>query len=357
MRNTVRALIDLAALTHNLSVVRGLCGQSRIMAMLKADAYGHGAVPAARALAAAEGFAVARLEEALELRESGIAQRLLLLGTLLDPQELALCSRLQIDVTAHDAGSVAAIAEAARASPLRVWLKLDSGMHRLGLDPQAFVSADRQLSGLPGVIELVHMTHFSSTRDMDAPAMVRQLAVFGQSHALDSVRDVSVANSATLIARPALRAGWVRPGIMLYGVNPLGAAYPLALKPVMQLRARVLAVRAIPAGDTVGYDGCWTAARASRIATLGLGYADGYPRQAPNGTPVWINGAELPLVGRVSMDSITIDATDCAGVAVGDEATLWGPQLPAAVIAERAATSTYALFTGIGRRVTREYID
>ncbi len=357
MRNTVRALIDLAALAHNLSVVRGLCAQSRIMAMVKADAYGHGAIPAARALAAADGFAVARLDEALELRESGIGQRVLLLGTLLDQAEYALCSRLQIDVTAHDAGSVADIAEAAQRHPLRVWLKLDSGMHRLGLDAQAFVSADRQLSGLPGVTELVHMTHFSSTHDMDAPAMARQLAVFGQSHAADAARDVSVANSATLIARPALRSGWVRPGIMLYGVNPLGSAYALPLKPVMQLRARVLAVRTIPAGDAVGYDGCWTAARVSRIATLGIGYADGYPRHAPNGTPVWLEGATVALVGRVSMDSITIDVTDCAGVAVGSEATLWGAELPAAVIAERAATATYQLFTGIGRRVTREYTD
>ncbi|MGA8707306.1 MAG: alanine racemase [Steroidobacteraceae bacterium] len=356
MRNTARALINLAALTHNLSVVRGLCAQCRVMAMLKADAYGHGAVAAARALAGANGFAVARLDEALELRESGIGQRILLLPTLLDPEEYALCSRLQIDVTAHDADSVAGIAQAARAQPLRVWLKLDSGMHRLGLDALAFIEADRQLSALSGITELVHMTHFSSTRDMDAPVMARQLAVFGQSHAVDAGREVSVANSATLIARPALRSGWVRPGIMLYGDNPLAAAHPLPLKPVMQLRARVLAVRAIPAGDSVGYDGCWTATRASRIATLGIGYADGYPRHVPNGTPVWINGATVALVGRVSMDSITIDVTDCGGIAVGDEAVLWGPELPAAVIAEKASTATYQLFTGIGRRVTREYI-
>lgn len=356
MRNTARALIDLAALTHNLSVVRGLCPQCRVMAMIKADAYGHGAVGAARALDNADGFAVARLDEALELRESGVARRILLLPTLLDPDEYALCARLQIDVSAHDAGSVADIAQAARAHKLRVWLKLDSGMHRLGLDAQAFIEADRRLSALPGVTELVHMTHFSSTRDMDAPAMARQLAVFGQSHAADANRDVSVANSATLIARPALRSGWVRPGIMLYGDNPLAASHPLSLKPVMQLRARVLAVRTIPAGDSVGYDGCWTATRSSRIATLGIGYADGYPRQLPNGTPVWINGATVPLVGRVSMDSITIDVTDCSGVVVGEEAILWGPELPAAVIAERASTATYQLFTGIGRRVTREYI-
>ncbi|HEV7986152.1 MAG TPA: alanine racemase [Steroidobacteraceae bacterium] len=355
MRNTATALIDLTALTHNLGVVRAICPESRIMAMLKADAYGHGAIPAARALGAADGFAVARLQEALELRQAGIAHRLLLLGTLLDQDDLALCSEERIDVTAHDAGSVAAIAESAGRWPLRVWLKLDSGMHRLGLDPAAFAEASRRLSTLPGVTDLVHMTHFSSTHDMDSPAMVRQLARFDGGHATDPAHSVSVANSAALIAKPALRSGWVRPGIMLYGDNPLGITDALPLKAAMCVRALVLAVRQVARGDSVGYDGCWTAERISRIATVGIGYADGYPRHAPNGTPVWINGRTAPLAGRVSMDSITIDVTDVADVSVGDEATLWGPELPAAIIAERARTATYELFTGLGQRVTREY--
>jgi alanine racemase len=355
MRNTANALIDLTALTHNLQVVRGLCPQSRIMAMLKADAYGHGALPVAGALSAADGFAVARLMEALELRQAGVTHRLLLLGTLLDQEDLRLCSELSIDVTAHDPGSVAAIAAAARRWPLRIWLKLDSGMHRMGLDAAAFAQAGRLLSALPAVTELVHMTHFSSTHDMDSPAMLRQLSHFADSHATDPSRSVSIANSAALIARPALRSGWVRPGIMLYGDNPLGSAHALPLRAVMRLTARVLAVREIACGECVGYDGRWTAERASRIATLGIGYADGYPRHAANGTPVWIRGRSVPLAGRVSMDSITIDVTDCAEVGVGDEATLWGPELPAAIIAERAQTATYQLFTGLGQRVTREY--
>jgi alanine racemase len=356
MRNTATALVDLAAMAHNLQIVRRLCPQGRIMAMLKADAYGHGAVAAARALRAADGFAVARLLEALELREAGVDHRLLLLGTLLDQNDLALCSRLQIDVTAHDAGSVAAISEAARQLPLRVWLKLDSGMHRLGLDPTGFIAAERQLAALPGVTEVVHMTHFSSTHDLESAVTARQLACFAQCHAIAPARSVSVANSAALIARPELRTGWVRPGIMLYGDNPLAASHPLPLRPVMRLSARVLAIHQLAPGESVGYDSCWTAERASRVATVGIGYADGYPRQAPNGTPVWIGGQTVPLAGRVSMDSITIDVTDGTDVKVSDEATLWGPELPAAIVAGRVRTATYALFTGISRRVTREVV-
>ncbi len=355
MQNTASALIDLSALRHNLEVIRRLCPDSRIMAMVKADAYGHGVVPAARALVSSDGFAVARLKEALELREAGFSQRLLLLGTVLDATELGLCSAAAIDVTVHDAGSLIAIAAAAAERPLRVWLKLDCGMHRLGLDPDNFRTARQRLAALPGITELVLMTHFSTTHEIDSPVMARQIARFQAAVEGHPAAQLSAANSAVLIAHPALRLGWVRPGITLYGDNPLGIQHPLPLRAAMSLRAVVIAVRNIEAGESVGYDGCWTAARPSRIATVGLGYGDGYPRHAANGTPVWIRDQRVPLVGRVSMDSITIDVTDCAGVAVGDQVLLWGPELPVAVIAEWARTASYELFTGVGRRVTREY--
>jgi len=355
MQNTASALIDLSALRHNLDVVRRLCPDSRVMAMVKADAYGHGIVPAARALSSADGFAVARLKEALELREAGFQHRLLLLGTLLDEAELGLCSAAEIDLTVHDAGSLAAIAASAANRPLRVWLKVDCGMHRLGLDLDSFRNARRRLAALPGVTELVLMTHFSGTHEMDSPVMMRQIARFNAAIEGHPASQVSAANSAVLIAHPALRSGWVRPGITLYGENPLAIQHPLPLRAAMSLRAIVIAVRDIEAGESVGYDGCWTAVRPSRIATVGIGYGDGYPRHAANGTPVWIRGQRVPLVGRVSMDSITIDVSDCAGVAVGDEAMLWGAELPAAIIAEWARTASYELFTGVGRRVTREY--
>ena len=361
MLNTASALIDLAALRHNLDIVRALCPHSRILAMIKADGYGHGALPVARALARADGFAVARLQEARELREAGISQRLLLLGTLLEPEELEQCSAHDIDVTAYDEASVEAIVGCAARHPLRVWVKLDCGMHRLGLEPVAWIRCARRLAAVRGVNELIHMTHFSTTRDMTGLVMRQQIERFTSCHealrcegAVEAA--VSVANSAVLIARPELRAAWVRPGIMLFGDNPLAAAHPLPLRAVMTLRSRVIAVRSIGTGESVGYDGCWTSQRPSRIATVGIGYGDGYPRHAANGTPVRINGREAPLAGRVSMDSLTVDVTDLDHVATGDEVTLWGAELPAATIAEYARTASYELFTGLTARVAREYI-
>ncbi len=357
MQNTVSALIDRSALSHNLQLVRALCPGSRIMAMIKSDAYGHGALPAAGALAAADGFAVARLKEARQLREAGVTHRLLLLGTLLEQQELVWCSEQNVDVTAHDERSVEAIADCARVRPMRVWLKLDCGMHRLGLDESAFVEAGRLLAAQPGISELVHMTHFSSTRDMAGATMAHQAGQFAAAHAADPGHAVSAANSAVLLARPDLRGDWVRPGIMLYGDNPLGASHPVALRPAMTLRARVIAVRSISAGESVGYDGRWTSARASEIATIGIGYGDGYPRHAANGTPVSINGEIAPLVGRVSMDSITVDVSDCSkSVAVGDEAILWGAEPTVSRVAECAGTASYELLTRVGGRVDREYV-
>ena len=357
MLNTASVQIDLNAMRENLAVVRSLCPDSRILAMVKADAYGHGIVPVAKALAAADGLAVAHLNEALLLRAAGITQRLLLLATLLDEAELARCSNQNIDVTAHDQASVAGIAAVAHRAPLRVWLKLDSGMHRIGLDPSAFVAADRLLCRHAGVSELLHMTHFANAADPDSTAMDSQLSCFRKCHQANPAAQVSLANSAALIARPETRADWVRPGIMLYGDNPVAARQPLPLRAAMTLRAHIVAIRNIAANESVGYYGRWTSARPSRIATVGIGYGDGYPRQAANGTPVWIDGQLAPVVGTISMDSIGVDVTDCQSAAVGGVVTLWGPELPAAMIAERASTISYQLFTALSQRVNREYLS
>ncbi len=356
MLNTASVQIDLNALRENLAVVRSLCPHSRILAMVKADAYGHGIVPVAKALAAADGLAVAHLSEARLLRGAGVTQRLLLLATLLDEAELVWCSNQGIDVTAHDQSSVAAIAAVARHAPLRVWLKLDSGMHRIGLDPGAFVEADRVLSRHAGVAELVHMTHFASAGDPDSAAMDLQLSCFRKCHQANPAAKVSLANSAALIARPETRADWVRPGIMLYGDNPVAARQPLPLRAAMSLRAHIVAIRAIAAHESVGYHARWTSTRPSRIATVGIGYGDGYPRHAANGTPVWIDGQLAPVVGTISMDSIGVDVTDCQRASVGGVVTLWGTELPAATIAEHASTISYQLFTALSQRVNREYL-
>lgn len=355
MLNTTRAVIDLAALRHNLTVVRALSPNSRIMAMVKADAYGHGLVAVAKALPNADGFAVARLDEALQLRRAGIEQRVLLLGTLLDNADLQLCSTQQIDVTAHDVATAQNIANIVAQYPLQVWLKLDSGMHRLGLSSADFAAAEELLRDRAGVIELAHLTHLSSSDDMDSSATNIQLRAFDKVRA-NSKRAASVANSAAIIAHPATRSDWVRPGIMLYGVNPFGEAHEVILKPVMSLRANVLSLRHIPSGDSVGYNRTWTAQRDSVIAAIGIGYGDGYPRHAPNGTPVWINGQLAKLAGRVSMDTITVDVTDNKNIEVGDEAVLWGSELSVELVAKHARTISYELLTAIGHRVPREYL-
>jgi len=321
---------------------------------VKADAYGHGLLPAAQALATAEGLAVARLEEALQLRRAGIGRRLLLLGSLLDAGDLELCAAERIDVVVHDETTAELVCRR-RGVPLHIWLKLDSGMHRLGLDAEAFRAVDARLQRAHAITDRVHMTHFSSADELDSDRTHRQLEVFAAAHA-GSDAAVSVANSAALIARPETRADWVRPGIMLYGDNPLAASHPLPLQPVMTLSARVLAIREIATGEAVGYGASWVCPRPSRIATLGIGYGDGYPRHAGNGTPVVINGQRAALVGRVSMDSITVDVTEIDSVRVGDEAILWGAQLPAAEVARCAGTISYELFTSIGSRVSRDYI-
>ena len=356
MQSTVRAEIDLGALRHNLNVVRELCPHSRVMAMVKADGYGHGLLHTAKALDGADGFAVARLHEALTLREAGVGQRILLLATLLDASDLALCSKLQIDVTAHDPMSVEAITSQSEKTPLRVWLKLDSGMHRVGLTPRAFVEADQVLSACRGVLELIHMTHFSCADHVTPAVTSRQLACFWESHRTDSRSKVSLANSAALISRAETHADWVRPGIMLYGVNPLGSRQPLPLAAAMTLKAKIIAIREIQVGECVGYNGRWLSHRPSRIATVGAGYADGYPRHAPDGTPVFVKGFQVPLIGQVSMDSLAIDLTDTKNILVGDEVVLWGPQLSAATIADFADTIAYELFTSVQKRVIREYI-
>lgn len=325
------------------------------MVMVKADAYGHGMLTVAQALAQADGLAVARLDDALLLRRSGLRlQRILLLGSLLDAGALETCAHEAIDIVVHDMATVDRICARHKATPLRIWLKLDSGMHRLGLAPEEFRLADTRLRAQPGVEEIIHMTHFAASEDFSIDSAQRQLTCFQTCHG-DSDSAISVANSAALIGRPETRGEWVRPGIMIYGDNPLQVSHPLPLQPAMTLLARVLALRHCVAGERIGYNGLWTCPTDCTIATLGIGYGDGYPRHAGNGTPVWIRGARATLVGRVSMDSITIDVTSIEGVRIGDEAELWGKHLPAAEVARHADTISYELFTGVNQRVTREY--
>lgn len=354
------ATIDLAAIRHNLQQVRQLASTAKIMAMVKADAYGHGLVEVAQTLKAADGLATARLEEALALRNAGINTPLLLLSAPLDIEGIQQCAEHDIAMVIHTLPTAQLLSDSSLTKPVDIWLKLDSGMHRLGLNATELIETEKLLKASANVQSIVLMTHFSDSEQEDTETTRHQIEYF--STCVGSLPySQSLANSAAIIKHPDTHKEWVRPGIMLYGANPLPIESdlhtPVELLPGMTLTTKVLAVRTVKKGDSVGYNGRWTAEKDSTIATLGIGYGDGYPRHAGNGTPVVINGQRAYLVGTVSMDLITVDVTHCEAINIGDEAILWGDALPAEEVAAHAKTISYELFTSISKRVPRIYIN
>ncbi|MBB3046282.1 alanine racemase [Litorivivens lipolytica] len=352
MDYTAWADIDLSALSHNLSQVRRCAPHSRVVTMIKANAYGHGLAEVARHLdGLADKLGIARFSEAQHLRQQGIATPLLLMGTLLSAEALRYCAGNQIAVAVHTLDQARLIA--GLDTPMELWLKIDTGMNRLGLSPEEALEAYHLLAHPDQGHQLLLMTHFSSA-DEHTPATASQIHSF--DHVAQQVADLpaSLANSAAIITQPKSHRDWVRPGIMLYGSNPTDQ--PIDLKPVMTLKAKILAIKEVGAGNSVGYNRSWTAKENSTIAALGIGYGDGYPRQLPNGTPVLVNGQRFPIVGRISMDICSIDISSATlQIAVGDHATLWGEGLSADEIASRAGTISYHLFTGVTPRVPRHY--
>lgn len=352
MSRPVRALIDPRAFRHNYFLAKRLAAPACAWAVIKANGYGHGAVTLARALSEADGFGVASLEEAVELREAGMRHPIILLGGCFETGELAEAVRLKLQLVVHSPQQLAMLEAAAIEEPLALWLKLDTGMHRLGLDAAQFRQVVQRLGAGPHQLNLI--THLASADELDSDCTTRQIRAFRDMTA-GLAWPASLANSAGLVAWPDSRADWVRPGIMLYGSSPFAGEHPVAseLQPVMTLSSRVVAIRDIAAGEYVGYGQTWRAQRPSRIGTVAIGYGDGYPRHAPSGTPVLINGQRVPLVGRVSMDSIGVDLTDVPDAVVGDEAVLWGRGLDVNEIARAAGTISYELLTGVTARVPR----
>lgn len=351
--------ISLAALHHNLRRVREAAPYARVMAMVKADAYGHGARVVAEALAEADGFGVALLDEALALRAAGIRQPVTVLEGVFSDEEMFEAVRHGIDVVVHHEPQIGFLERCRLTGPVNVWLKLDSGMHRLGFAPEAAVAAFRRLRAARVTGRLGLLTHFACADDLASPLTDRQLTRFRavqQVIAQGGGEDVqeSLANSAGILAWPAAHGDWVRPGIMLYGGSPFAGqdAESLGLRPVMTLTTRLIAVRELKAGESVGYGATWTAERDTRIGVAGIGYGDGYPRHAPSGTPVLVNGRRVPLAGRVSMDMITVDLGDLPAQP-GDPVVLWGEGLPADEVAAHAGTLSYELFCKVTARVRR----
>lgn len=349
---TTRALIDLSALQHNLRRVREAAPGKRIMAIIKADAYGHGLVRIARALASGvDSLGVARLEEAVRLRDAGIGQSITLLEGFLEAAELAVIVQHQLDVVVHRLEQIAILEQTSRKQPLSVWLKVDTGMHRLGIALSDAKSAWQRLQSCSSIKTLGVMTHLANADDRGDNFTLQQLECFAEATAgINTPR--SIANSAGILGWPASHAEWVRPGIMLYGVSPFtgGRGEQEGLQPVMTLCSRLIAMNRLRKGDAVGYGGTWICPEDMPVGVIAVGYGDGYPRHAEPGTPVLVNGRRVPLIGRVSMDMITVDLRSQPQAQVGDPVILWGKGLPVEVVAQHASTIAYELLCGAARR-------
>jgi alanine racemase len=348
------AVIDQSAYLHNLLMIERHCSPAQLLAVIKADGYGHGMIEMARA-AGLRSLAVATPEEASRLIDEGIDNTIWVLEGPFSPACLALSSRHgSINWVVHQLSQLQMMAERSESS-YQVWLKLDSGMHRLGFQSEqvasalAFIAKTKNLS-LQGV-----MTHFAASEELDSPSALKQIQCFDhllQSNGLSDLPQ-SLANSGAIINFAQTCRSVVRPGIASYGAMGVES---LALKPVMSLQSAVMALHHVPVGESVGYGGIWTAERPSIIATIAGGYGDGYPRHAKNGTPVLVNGKRAPLAGRVSMDMLTVDVTALSEVQVGDPVELWGRDLAVEEVATCADTISYELLTSVTARVPRVYL-
>lgn len=351
MTRPSQAIIDLGALRHNYLLARRL-QDGPTLAVLKANAYGHGSVQCAHALAdVADGFAVAFLGEALTLREAGIRQPIVLLEGVFHANELALVQQHQLWTVVHHEAQVRMIEQLNDVHGLRVWLKVDSGMHRVGFRPEQVADAYKRLLCTGKVLDITFMTHFARADEPNSDATAKQLAVF-ESAIEGLAGGRSICNSAGILEWPEARQGWGRAGIVLYGADP--TPYEHALQPVMSLQSEVFAVRTLLPGEALGYGGTFVAEESVRVGLVAVGYADGYPRRAPNGTPVSIDGQKSQLIGRVSMDMLTVDLTHLPDAGIGSKVELWGKQVDVNAVANAAGTISYELMCNV-RRVPLVY--
>lgn len=347
------AVLDFSALRHNVERVREYARGTKIMAVIKANGYGHGLERIADALGMVEAFAVARVDEGVRLREAGIGQRIVVLEGFTQQTELDLLRRFGLEPVIHVGAQVDLLESVAAAQSLSIWLKLDSGMHRLGFNNKEFTVAYHRLSHCRAVRQPISlMTHLANADHFDDDMTLRQFQQF-QRVTTGFTGERSVANSAGVLGWPECCADWVRPGIMLFGASPFvdknGRDYDL--KPVMTLRSRLLAIKSLQSGDAVGYGGEWVCSRPIRMGIVAVGYGDGYPRSAVSGTPVLINDQRAELIGRVSMDMISVDLSDCVSAKIGDSVVLWGEGLPVEEVARCASTIPYTLLCGVTQRV------
>jgi alanine racemase len=354
MARPILAYIDLSALEHNLQVARRATS-ARIMSVIKADGYGHGLIRVAEALAATDGYALLDIGDAVSLRESGFRQTMLLLEGFFGAKELPIIAEYDLSCVIHSAWQVAMLDAYPGNGTLDVWLKVNSGMNRLGFTPQQAALVMEQLRRHRAVRDITLMTHFANADE--ACGIAEPLALFNDLAAAHRVAR-SLANSATLLRYPKAHGDWVRPGIMLFGASPFAhgggeqtSAQQLGLKPAMTLSSRIIATQELRAGDEVGYGALFRAEHNMRIGIVACGYADGYPRNAINGTPILVDGQRTRTLGRVSMDMLYVDLSTLPQADVGSRVVLWGAGLPIEEVARAAGTVSYELMCALNKRV------
>jgi alanine racemase len=355
MRPT-KAYVDLDALRHNLGVAQHLAPGSKNVAVIKANAYGHGMLEAARALGSlAQALAVATIDEAVSLRDAGVGGPLIVLQGAPCRSGVEEAAARGLWLMIHTGGQLEQLLGARVTEPLGAWIKVDTGMHRIGMTVEEATTAIEAIERSDKVNHPpVLCTHLACADEVDNPMTAEQVdrfRTFSDHYDLP----LSIANSAGIMHWPASHGDWNRPGIMLYGADPAGTFGDTCLRPVMRLVSEIMAVRTLAPGEGVGYGQRWKARVPSRIGTVSIGYGDGYPRHAGNGTPVWVKDRRVPLVGTVSMDMITVDLTGHDDIAAGDPVELWGPNIPVNEVAEFAGTIGYELLAGMTSRPPRVY--
>ena len=353
------AKISSFALKHNLQVIKEKAPQSKIIAVVKANAYGHDVIFVSSALEQmVDCFAVARLEEALALRSSGIIKPILLLEGFFNEKDLPILAVNNIETVVHNREQLDALKEVTVPSPIKVWLKIDTGMHRLGVALDEVDYFYNELKKLPQIQpHLGFVSHFSRADELNSDYTELQISRFLEA-TQDKEGERSIAASGGILFWPQSHLEWIRPGIIMYGISPtdsVGANFGLI--PVMNLTSSLIAVRYHKKGEPVGYGGLWTSPKDTKIGVVAIGYGDGYPRDVPEGTPVYLNGRIVPIVGRVSMDMLTVDLGTNSQDKVGDEVILWGKELPIETVAKFTGILSYELITKLTPRVITEYVD
>ena len=349
MPRPIYAKLDLSALESNLEVARRATS-ARIISVIKADGYGHGLLRVAEALSATDGYALLDIQDAVQLREAGFRQTILLLEGFFSAEDLPVIAEYNLTCVIHNAEQIALLDAHPGSGALDVWLKVNSGMNRLGFAPQQVAQAMELLRRHRAVRDITLMTHFANADE--ARGVAEPLAMFNDLAGPYSAAR-SLANSAALLRYPETHGDWVRPGIMLYGASPFPevGAQQLGLRPVMTLNSRIIATQSMRAGDEVGYGALFRAEHSMRIGIVACGYADGYPRHAPNGTPILVDSQRTRTVGRVSMDMLHVDLSALPRADVGSSVVLWGNGLPIEEVARAAGTVSYELMCALAARV------